>query len=62
MSDINNDHHAIYIDNLGSNDYLNQAPRSLLLRFLILDFRYQIYDKKYKFLWSTIYFDSKNND
>ena len=36
MSDINNDHHAIYIDNyLGSNDYLNQAPRSLLLRFLI---------------------------
>ena len=47
MSDIKNDHQAFYIDNLGSNDYLNQAPRSLLLRFLILDFRYQIYDKKY---------------
>jgi hypothetical protein len=35
MNDINNDHHAIYIDNLGSKNYLNQTPRSLLLRFLI---------------------------
>jgi hypothetical protein len=35
MSDINNDHHAIYIDNLRSNVYLIQVPRSLLLAFLI---------------------------
>ena len=62
MSDIKNDHHAIYIDNLGSNDYLNQVPRSLLIRFLIWDFLYQIYDKKYQFLWKAIYFDSKNNE